>query len=290
MNTGSMTPARVSLHPDRPEWKTAGRMWQGIPGIERTANGRLYACWYSGGKTEEPGNIVILERSDDDGQTWTDGFCAVHHDDPEVRCFDEAIWIDPRGRLWLFWTQSRLFYDGRNGVWCAVCDEPDADEIAFSEPRRLFDGLMLNKPLAASTGEWYFPVALWSRAVIKPLEEHPELDERRLSGVYVTADGGETFQWRGGAGRGSAPGGAGGGLPRCPLGGRRGGWERPLRALLGPQGSASSGRGGGVRTTGQGTGTAWSREPRSPPSVGTTWRSQKGLAFGLKALTAPPLC
>ena len=34
----------------------------------------------------------------------------------------------------------------------------------------------------------------------------------------------------------------------------------------------------------------WSREPRSPPSVGTTWRSQKGLAFGLKALTAPPLC
>ena len=62
------------------------------------------------------------------------------------------------------------------------------------------------------------------------------------------------------------------------------------RALLGPQGSASSGRGGGVRTTGQGTGTAWSREPRSPPSVGTTWRSQKGLAFGLKALTAPPLC
>ena len=65
---------------------------------------------------------------------------------------------------------------------------------------------------------------------------------------------------------------------------------RPLRALLGPQGSASSGRGGVVRTTGQGTGTAWSREPRSPPSVGTTWRSQKGLAFGLKALTAPPLC
>ena len=45
-----------------------------------------------------------------------------------------------------------------------------------------------------------------------------------------------------------------------------------------------------ARTTGQGTGTAWSREPRSPPSVGTTWRSQKGLAFGLKALTAPPLC
>src|SRR5574341_775760 len=91
-------------------------------------------------------------------------------------------------------------------------------------------------------------------------------------------------------GAGGAPGGGRGGVPRCPLGGRRGSKERPLRALLCPQGSASSGRGGGLRTTGQGTGTAWSREPRSPPSVGTTWRSQKGLAFGLKALTAPPLC
>ena len=68
---------------------------------------------------------------------------------------------------------------------------------------------------------------------------------------------------------GSAPGGGGGGLPSCALGGRHCGWARPFRALLGAQGSASSGRSGGVRTTGQGTGTAWSREPRIPPSVGT---------------------
>ncbi len=199
MNTGSMTPARVLMRPDRPEWKAAGRLWQGIPGIERTAGGRLFACWYSGGKTEEPGNIVILEKSDDDGATWTDGFCVVHHDDPEVRCFDEALWIDPRGRLWLFWTQSRLFYDGRNGVWCAVCSRPDGDEIVFSEPRRLFDGLMLNKPIAASTGEWYFPSALWSERAAKPAEAHPELDPIRLANVYVTTDGGETFERRGGA-------------------------------------------------------------------------------------------
>lgn len=199
MNQGSMTPARVLMRPERPEWKAAGRLWQGIPGIERTPGGRLFAAWYSGGKTEEPGNIVILEMSDDDGKTWTDGLCVVRHDDPEVRCFDEALWMDPRGRLWLFWTQSRLFYDGRNGVWCAVCDDPDAAEITFSEPRRLFDGLMLNKPIAASDGTWYFPAALWSAQVIKPLEEHPELDGERLAFVYATADGGETFERRGGA-------------------------------------------------------------------------------------------
>ena len=39
--------------------------------------------------------------------------------------------------------------------------------------------------------------------------------------------------------------------------------------LMCPQGSTSSGCSGGLRATGQGTGTAWSREPRIPPSVGT---------------------
>ena len=36
-----------------------------------------------------------------------------------------------------------------------------------------------------------------------------------------------------------------------------------------PQGSTSSGCSGGLRATGQRTGTAWSREPCIPPSVGT---------------------
>ena len=39
--------------------------------------------------------------------------------------------------------------------------------------------------------------------------------------------------------------------------------------LMCPQGSTSSGCSGGLRATGQRTGTAWSREPRIPPSVGT---------------------
>ena len=83
MNKGAMTPAQLYAHTDRPEWKAAGRQWQGIPAIERTAKGRLYACWYSGGKTEEPGNIIVVEKSDDDGKTWSDGFYTVAHDDPE---------------------------------------------------------------------------------------------------------------------------------------------------------------------------------------------------------------
>ena len=198
MNSASLTPASVLIRPERAEWKAAGRLWQGIPGIERTKGGRLFALWYSGGATEEPGNVVILEMSDDDGRTWTDGLCVIHHENENVRCFDPCIWIDPTGRMWVFWAQSNGFYDGRAGVWCAVCENPDG-EIRFGEARRLFDGVMLNKPIAATDGTWYFPTAVWSRKYITPSEEHPELDGSRLALAAATRDRGETFEIRGGA-------------------------------------------------------------------------------------------
>ena len=35
------------------KYTSVKRMWQGIPGIERTKGGRLFATWYSGGVTEQ---------------------------------------------------------------------------------------------------------------------------------------------------------------------------------------------------------------------------------------------
>ena len=198
MNKGAMTPATIYADAGRPEWKAAGRQWQGIPAIERTGRGRLFACWYSGGRTEEPGNIIVVEKSDDDGRTWSDGFYTVAHDDPEVRCFDPALWIDPKGRLWLFWTQSWMYYDNRDGVWAALCDDPDAENVVFGAPRRLMNGLMLNKPIVTKKGAWLFPAALWSRAFSRPWEDHPELRDEELANVYASLDAGETFERRGG--------------------------------------------------------------------------------------------
>ena len=198
MNKGAMTPATIYADAGRPEWKAAGRQWQGIPAIERTGRGRLFACWYSGGKTEEPGNIIVVEKSDDDGRTWSDGFYTVAHDDGEVRCFDPALWIDPKGRLWLFWTQSWMYYDNRDGVWAALCDDPDAENVVFGAPRRLMNGLMLEKPIVTKKGEWLFPAALWSRAFSRPWEDHPELRDEELANVYASLDEGETFERRGG--------------------------------------------------------------------------------------------
>ena len=48
------------------------RTWQGIPGLERTAKGRVFVAWFTGGPKEPaPENTVVLANSDDGGKTFS---------------------------------------------------------------------------------------------------------------------------------------------------------------------------------------------------------------------------
>ena len=198
MTDPALQPAKVWYQHGDPQYLTAGRRWQGIPSLEKTDGGRIFVCWYSGGVTEAPGNVVLCEKSDDDGRSFTDGLILVRHEDPGIRCFDPTVWIDPERRLWLFWTQSRGTYDGRAGVWAIGCDSPDEDPLAFTAPKRIANGLMLNKPTVRRNGDWLLPVTLWSPEFMPPSEDHPELKEETLAFLYVSRDGGETFVRTGG--------------------------------------------------------------------------------------------
>lgn len=60
-------PARLVFSPG-PEYGPQTRRWQGIPGIERAANGRLWATWYSGTDGEGPGNYDYNR-----GDRWAEG-------------------------------------------------------------------------------------------------------------------------------------------------------------------------------------------------------------------------
>ena len=42
------------------EYRAGNRLWQGIPSIERTKNGRFFYTFYAGGNKEEIGNYVLL--------------------------------------------------------------------------------------------------------------------------------------------------------------------------------------------------------------------------------------
>jgi hypothetical protein len=170
------------------------RHWQGIPGIELAANGRLWAVFYSGGKTEGPDNYVALVTSGDGGRTWSD--LAYTVDPPgEVRAYDACLWHDPMGRMWLLWAQSYGWYDGRCGVWASVCSDSFSDSPGWSKPRRIADGIMMNKPTVLANGDWLFPIALWAsdRSYLNGLPE------QCYSNVYVSTDSGQTFGLRGAA-------------------------------------------------------------------------------------------
>jgi len=189
----SLRPPPVVLNPG-PDYGSGARKWQGIPGIERTAGGRLYATWYSGGEKEGPANYVLLVLSDNDGKDWTAPLLVI--DPPgDIRAYDPVLWMDPLGRLWLFWAQCHTWWNGRGGVWCIRCDDPDAEVPVWTAPLRIANGVMMNKPLVLSDGGWIFPVAVW--AAIPPTL--PELKAEALSSVWLSDDEGLSFTRLGGA-------------------------------------------------------------------------------------------
>ncbi|HUW16324.1 MAG TPA: sialidase family protein, partial [Actinomycetes bacterium] len=184
-----------------PEYADDTRIFQGIPGIERAENGRLWALWYAGGPDEPgegPGNYVVLVTSGDDGRTWSAPKLVVDPPGP-VRAYDPCLWHDPQGRLWLFWAQSYQWWDGRSGVWAIVTENSDQESPRWSPPRRLCDGIMMNKPTVLSSGEWLLPTAVWERkanANIPPALRH-DLGERSGANVMVSTDQGATWTYRG---------------------------------------------------------------------------------------------
>ena len=100
-----------------------------------------------------------------------------------TRAMSANVWTDPRGRLWVFWGQSADMQDGRFGVWAIVTDEPDAAEPKWSAPRRIGDGILLNKPTVLANGDWLLTSSVWKA-------------DNSIK-VYASADQGKRFQLRG---------------------------------------------------------------------------------------------
>jgi len=175
-----LCPPEVATPPG-PQYADDLRAFQGIPGLEITASGRLWATWYGGGIGEDRYNYVLLATGADAGNTWSAVKLVIDPDgDGPVRTFDPCLWHDPVGRLWLFWAQGcEGPTDERNGVWAIVTSDADMENPAWSTPQRLCDGVMINKPTVLSSGQWLLPVARWRR--------------EGSAGVYSSSDQGSTW-------------------------------------------------------------------------------------------------
>jgi hypothetical protein len=169
-------------------------------GIERTPGGRLWACWVAGG--DSPDAFFVLATSDDDGESWSDPRVVLdsHADGLGAKrsILVGNLWTDPKGRLWIIFDQSMDMFDGRAGVWATVSENPDADEPTWSEPRRIWHGVTLNKPTVLSSGEWMLPISLDQRPGFREFRGcFRDLDPLRGANVFVSTDEGATWKRRG---------------------------------------------------------------------------------------------
>lgn len=177
--TGFVLPP-VNFSPGN-EYGSDARNYQGIPGIERAPGGRLWATWYAGPVWEDRFNYMLVATSGDDGKTWTDVSFVIDPDGTgPKRVADPCLWLDPDGKLWLFWW---LNGDGLTVTMAMTTENPDDENPVWSEPRPLFPGVMMNKPIVTSKGEWLMPSAMWGRD--------------GSSRVIVSKDRGETWALRG---------------------------------------------------------------------------------------------
>ena len=181
------TPAKLVTGEGLKDFLPEDRLWQGIPSLERTNKGRLFASYGSGNECEPRlDNYVAYAVNDGDG--WKEFCVAVHPCKHDSRVFDASLWIDPLGRLWLFWSQSCEREDGYMGVWFVRIDDPDLpldkieSELNRAVPKRIANGIKLNKPTVLSDGTWTFATV------------NTACDE--LNYIYASLDEGESWTVR----------------------------------------------------------------------------------------------
>ncbi len=171
-------------------------------GIERTLKGRIWACWVGGGDSDDA--FFVLNTSDDNGKTWSKPRAVIDPHDSRLgeqrRTLVGCLWLDPNGRLWIFFDQSMKMFDGRAGNWSAVCDNPDSNNPVWSKPEYVSYGMTLNKPMVLADGTWLLNVSLWDRSKIRDpyKDSFEDLDEYRMANVFSSTDSGKNWRRTGG--------------------------------------------------------------------------------------------
>ena len=184
----TLTPPTLTLQPGPKYWPRL-RMWQGIPSIERTVKGRLWATWYCGPIIEGQngdGNYAVLVTSSDDGKTWS--LPIAVYDATALFggiTLDPHLWIDPDGRLWWFVNRNLKVTDpnGTFSVWGFCTDNADTDSPKWNTPVFAGYGSALNKPTVLSNGDW-----------LRPVDSFNKNDPERTK-FYVSRDKGKSFSF-----------------------------------------------------------------------------------------------
>ncbi len=173
------------------KYSADSRKFTGISSMAVSPGGRLWVTWYAGiTPGEDENNYVTVATSEDNGTTWEEVLVIDPDGKGPVRTFDPEIWIDPAGKLWVFWAQGisgkiQVEQDGHlAGVWAITASNPEEKNPAWSAPRRIAEGVLMCKPTILSNGDWALPVSTWFLT-------------KNSAQMVVSSDQGKSFSVRG---------------------------------------------------------------------------------------------
>ena len=196
-NEVHLNPPQIIKNPSSTTiYSSENRKFTGIPSMAVSPGGRKWCVWYAGPfPGEDLNNYVVVATSRENDKTWEE-VLVIDPDGPgKVRAYDPEVWIDPMGKLWVFWAQATALEKGTGalvtegtsaGVWAIITDNPESGNPDWDSPFRITDGVMMCKPTVLSTGEWTLPVSMWKK-------------EPHHARMVVSENKGRTWSVRGGA-------------------------------------------------------------------------------------------
>ena len=185
---------RLIFNPSTVEgYRCESRTCSGVASMAITPGGRLWVAWYTGttpgAKIETcPNAYVVVSTSGDGGKSWKEVVAIDPDSDGPLKAVDPRPWVDPQGRLWINWhvTINGISYKHQfKKAWAITTDDADRESPVWSEPRFIANGVMLNKPIVLSNGDWMFAA-----------HDRKSVDIGLLKAV-VSEDQGQTFRVRG---------------------------------------------------------------------------------------------
>lgn len=190
----------INHHP-LPRYNLAQQKYGMTIGVAVTKLKTIYVAWVGGG--DNPDAFMLLSRSTDGGNTFTEPLLAIDPHDDSLHCprcsIVGTLFCDPRNRLWFFFNQTLQHFDGASSNWYIRCDNPDDDNPIWTEPTLFSHGCTLNKPLIRGN-HWLLPVSLWQRYhITRPFQDcYHDLDDLRYAQIHETRDSGTNWQRIGG--------------------------------------------------------------------------------------------
>lgn len=169
--------------------------------LESVGGGKLYLSVLSGeygGKSEL--HILVSSNS---GKSFSEPVLTLKQETLSVS--NGILWKDSKGVLWLFYTETMGYFDGKGTLKAIRCTNPTDSAPQWSSPVELGYGVCTGRPVETD-GRIVLPFALWSRSLISAWPNlygnlrqnedkglYSELDSYRGAGVYVSDNGGELW-------------------------------------------------------------------------------------------------